>query len=139
MGFPGCRGALEGPQEARLPLRRADHRLRVHAGRRHGERPRQEMLPLLPGRTVKALLLLLVSLPAWAAYDANEIVLGATEKAVAAKFPSAHCKALEWTSGAADRRCDDAKILFGGVQARITFYLTQDRAQAFAVHDYCKY
>jgi len=82
---------------------------------------------------VKALLLLLVSLPAWAAYDANEIVLGATEKAVAAKFPSAHCKALEWTSVAADRRCDDAKILFGGVQARITFYLKQDRVQAFDV------
>ena len=82
---------------------------------------------------MKAFLLLLVSLPAWAAYDANEIVLGATEKAVVAKYPSAHCKALEWTSLAADRRCDDAKILFGGVQARITFYLKQDRVQAFVV------
>jgi len=82
---------------------------------------------------MKALLLLLVSLPAWAAYDANEIVLGATEKAVVARYPSAHCKALEWTSLAADRRCDDAKILFGGVQARITFYLKQDRVQAFDV------
>jgi hypothetical protein len=75
----------------------------------------------------------LIPFAAWAAYDANEIVLGATEKAVAAKFPSAHCKALEWTSAAADRRCDDAKILFGGVQARITFYLKQDRVQAFDV------
>jgi len=82
---------------------------------------------------MKALLLLLVSLPAWAAYDADEIVLGATEKAVTAKFPSAHCKALEWTSLAADRRCDDAKILFGGVPARITFYLKKDRVQAFDV------
>jgi len=79
-----------------------------------------------------AVLLALPTLAA-AAYDANEIVLGATEKAVTAKFPSAHCKALEWESLAADRRCDDAKILFGGVPARITFYLKKDRVQAFDV------
>lgn len=82
---------------------------------------------------MKALLLLLASLPAWAAYDANEIVLGATEKALTAAFPSARCKALEWASLAADRRCDDAKILFGGVAARITFYLKKDRVQAFDI------
>ena len=84
---------------------------------------------------MKGLLILLVflSAPVWAAYDANEIVLGATEKAITAKFPSAHCKKLEWESLAADRRCDDAKILFGGAQARITFYLKQDRVQAFDV------
>jgi hypothetical protein len=82
---------------------------------------------------MRAFLLFLIVLPAWAAYDANEIVLGATEKAVVAKFPSAHCKALEWASLAADRRCDDAKIVFGGVPARITFYLKKGEVQAFDV------
>jgi hypothetical protein len=76
-------------------------------------------------------LLLLIAPAAQAAYDANGIALGASEKAVTAQFPSAHCEPLQWTSQAADRRCDDAKVVFGGVLSRITFYLKQDRVQAF--------
>ena len=71
--------------------------------------------------------------PARAALDANGVALGGTEAQVRKAFPSAHCKALEWASRAADRRCDDAKIAFGGVEARITFYLKKDAVQAFDV------
>ncbi len=76
---------------------------------------------------------ILAAMPAWAAFDANDVALGASEKAVTRKFPSAHCKALEWTSRAADRRCDDARVSFGGAEARITFYLRNDAVQAFDV------
>ena len=38
--------ALARPEEARLPLRRADRLLLVHAGRRARERPHDELLPL---------------------------------------------------------------------------------------------
>jgi hypothetical protein len=68
-----------------------------------------------------------------AAYDANGVALGAPEKAVVTRFPSAHCQALQWKSRAADRRCDDAKISFGGVNARITFSLKRDKVEAFDV------
>jgi len=68
-----------------------------------------------------------------AAYDANGVALGATENDIKKRFPSAHCKALEWESKAADRRCDDARISFGGVPGRITFYLRKDAVQAFDV------
>jgi hypothetical protein len=68
-----------------------------------------------------------------AAYDANGVALGASEKAVLQQFPSAYCKPLQWTSHAADRRCDDSKVVIGGVASRITFYLKQDRVQAFDV------
>lgn len=68
-----------------------------------------------------------------AAYDANGVALGANEQAVIKQFPSAHCKALQWKSRAADRRCDDAKISFGGVEARVTFYLNKDAVEAFDV------
>jgi hypothetical protein len=71
------------------------------------------------------------AISAFAAYDANGVVLGATEIDVKKAFPSAYCKPLEWTSAGADRRCDDAKISFGGVDARITFYLKKDSVQAF--------
>ena len=30
--------------------------------------------------------------PVWAGYDANEVPLGATEKALLERFPAAHCK-----------------------------------------------
>jgi hypothetical protein len=76
--------------------------------------------------------LLLAATPV-AAYDANGIALGASERAITQQFPSAFCKPLEWTSRAADRRCDDAKITFGGLSARITFYLKQNAVQAFDV------
>ena len=68
-----------------------------------------------------------------AAYDANGVGLGATEKAVLDRFPAAACKPLQWASHAADRRCDDTKVVIGGVLSRITFYLKQDRVQAFDV------
>ena len=71
--------------------------------------------------------------PAWAAYDANEVPLGATEKALLERFPAAHCKPLEWKSKAAERRCDDSKALIGGVPGRITFYLKRDKVEAFDV------
>jgi hypothetical protein len=79
------------------------------------------------------LLCLAVSTPAMAAYDANGVALGADEKAIKTSFPSVHCKALEWVSRAADRRCDDARVSVGGVEARITFYLLGNVVQAFDV------
>src|SRR3954469_15138577 len=80
-----------------------------------------------------ALLLLLACAPAFA-YDANGVALGGNEDDIKRKFPSVRCQALEWKSNAADRRCDDAKIAFaGGVQARVTFYLSRNAVQAFDV------
>ena len=55
------------------------------------------------------------------------------EAEVKKHFPSANCKKLEWQSRAADRRCDDSRISFGGVEARITFYLRRDKVEAFDV------
>lgn len=74
---------------------------------------------------------LCLSAGAHAAYDANGVPLGGSEKDIKKTFPSAFCKPLEWASSAADRRCDDAKIAFAGVEARITFYLKRDAVQAF--------
>ena len=85
---------------------------------------------------MRALLLaatLLASSQARAAFDANGIVLGASEAEVRKKFPSANCKKLEWESRAADRRCDDSRVNFGGVEARVTFYLRRDKVEAFDV------
>ena len=82
--------------------------------------------------SVPVYLLLLLSFPALA-YDANGVALGGREVEVKKAFPSARCKALEWKSEAAERRCDDGKISFGGVEARITFYLKADAIQAFDV------
>jgi hypothetical protein len=76
-------------------------------------------------------LLLLITLPATAAYDVNGVALGASESDVKKSFPGIYCKPLEWSSRAADRRCDDAKISVGGIEARITFYLRKDVIQAF--------
>jgi hypothetical protein len=75
----------------------------------------------------------LVFFPALAggAYDANGVALGASERDVRRAFPSAYCKPLEWESRAAERRCDDARVSFGGVEGRITFYLRKDAVQAF--------
>lgn len=67
------------------------------------------------------------------AFDANGVKLGAREAEVKKVFPSAHCKALEWKTDAADRRCDDARISFGGAQARVTLYLKADAVRAFDV------
>lgn len=76
---------------------------------------------------------LLWPMAAFAALDMNGIEIGATEAAVKRAFPSAHCKALEWESHAADRRCDDSRAAFGGVDVRVTFYLRKDAVQAFDV------
>jgi len=67
------------------------------------------------------------------AFDANGVVLGASEADVHKVFPSAHCKPLEWKSAAAERRCDDAQVVLAGAPARITLYLKSDRVQAFDV------
>jgi hypothetical protein len=66
-----------------------------------------------------------------ATYDASGVPLGGSERDVKMRFPSAHCRPLEWSSTAADRRCDDARISFDGVTGRITFYLKKDAIQAF--------
>jgi hypothetical protein len=70
---------------------------------------------------------------AFAAFDVNSVMLGAPEAEVKRRFPSANCKKLEWESRAADRRCDDSRINFGGVEARVTFYLRKDKVEAFDV------
>lgn len=80
-----------------------------------------------------ALLAALASPAAASAYDANGVALGAKEQDVKKAFPSAYCKPLEWKSSASDRRCDDARISFGGAEARITFYLNKGIVQAFDV------
>jgi len=78
-------------------------------------------------------LCLLIALPATAAYDVKGVQLGASEKDVKRILPSAHCKALEWKSRAADRRCDDSRVSFGGVEVRVTLYLRKDAVEAFDV------
>jgi hypothetical protein len=87
---------------------------------------------MAPSRALAAALAL-AGLPAWAAYEANGVALGATEKELIQQYPSAHCQPLQWTSRAADRRCDDARIVLGEVPARITFYLKGGKVQAFDV------
>ena len=78
-------------------------------------------------------LLLAAAAPALAAYDVKDIVLGAHESDIKGKFPSAHCKQLEWKSKAADRRCDDAKVALGGIEVQVTFYLRKDVLEAYDV------
>ena len=73
----------------------------------------------------KFLLLLGLCLPALPAlaYDINGIAIGGKEIDAKKAMPATHCKPLEWKSDAADRRCDDAKVLVGGVETRITVFL----------------
>ena len=78
-------------------------------------------------------IILLFAFPAFAALDVKDIALGANERDIKLKFPSAHCKALEWQSKAADRRCDDSRIVFGGVEVQVTFYLKKDALEAIDV------
>jgi hypothetical protein len=77
--------------------------------------------------------LLAFALPAAAALDVRDIALGASEGDIKRKLPSAHCKALEWQSRAADRRCDDSRVAFGGVELQVTFYLKKGALEAFDV------
>jgi hypothetical protein len=76
------------------------------------------------------LIFLLVSFPALA-YDVNGVAIGGKEIDVKKAFPSVHCKELEWRTDAADRRCDDALIQLGGVEAKVTFYLKAGIIRAF--------
>jgi hypothetical protein len=71
--------------------------------------------------------------PVCGAYEVGGIALGSNEAAIKKAFPSAYCKPLEWRSDVADRRCDDAKITYAGIRARVTFYLLHDAVQAFTV------
>ena len=84
-------------------------------------------------RTLLLTVALLVAPIVHAAFDANGILLGSPEAEIRKKFPSANCKKLEWESRAADRRCDDSRMNFGGVEARVTFYLRRDKVEAFDV------
>lgn len=82
---------------------------------------------------VAAAAALIAASPSALAFDANGVALGAREADVKKAFPAAHCKPLEWKTSAADRRCDDGRASFGGVQAKVTFYLKADAVQAFDV------
>ena len=77
--------------------------------------------------------LLLVALPALAAFDLNEIKLGSSERELRKRFPQANCRPLEWQSRAADRRCDDSRVKLGGMEASVTFYLRKDAVEGFDI------
>jgi len=77
-----------------------------------------------------SLLLCLLASPALA-FELNGVVLGGREIEAKKAMPSALCKALEWKSDAADRRCDDARVAVGGVATRITVFLKADVIQAY--------
>ena len=66
-----------------------------------------------------------------AGFDVNGVALGGAEADVLKAFPSARCKPLEWNSDAADRRCDDGKVVVAGAVAKITVYLKRDAIQAY--------
>jgi hypothetical protein len=74
-----------------------------------------------------------VALGAMAAYDVNDLTLGASESQIKQHFPNVNCRALEWSSRAADRRCDDSRIRFGPIDASVTFYLKRDALEGFDV------
>jgi len=84
-------------------------------------------------RLLLAVFAALLAAPAGAAYDIRAVRLGSAESDVKRALPSAHCKALEWKSKAADRRCDDSRVVFGGVEVRVTLYLKNDAVEAFDV------
>lgn len=84
-------------------------------------------------RNLALALLLAWMVPAQAALDIRDIAIGAKEQDVKRKLPSANCKPLQWESKAADRRCDDSRVAFGGVEVQVTFYLKKDVVEAFDV------
>src|ERR687884_368902 len=53
----------------------------------------------------------LLALPALAAFDLNDVALGASEQQVKSRFPQANCHPLEWKSRAADLRCDAPNVV----------------------------
>src|SRR3954470_6180489 len=84
-------------------------------------------------RTIGMLTCVVVTRSAAAAYDLNDVALGANESQIKQHFPNANCRALEWSSRAADRRCDDSRAHLGAVDASVTFYLKQDALEGFDV------
>lgn len=66
-------------------------------------------------------------------FGANSVGLGASEADVKKRYPAAHCKPLEWKTEAAERRCDDSKVVVAGVESRITYYLKANAIVAFDV------
>lgn len=68
-----------------------------------------------------------------AAGDIDGLALGASEKAVKERLPNAHCQPLQWTSRAADRRCDDSRAQLAGMEVRVTLYLKSDAVEGFDV------
>ena len=82
---------------------------------------------------MKRILLLSACLLVWPAiaYDLNGIAPGGKEIDAVKAMPSTRCKALEWKSEAADRRCDDARVAVGGVETRITVFLKAGVIQAY--------
>lgn len=84
-------------------------------------------------RNIALALLLAWLVPAQAALDIKDIAIGAKEQDVKRQLPSANCKPLQWESKAADRRCDDSRVVFGGVEVQVTFYLKKDVVEAFDV------
>jgi hypothetical protein len=84
---------------------------------------------------MKKLLLLLLCLPVYPAlaFDVNGVALGGKEADVKKAFPSTHCKALEWKTDAADRRCDDSQAPIGGVPTRIAVFLKAGVIQAYDI------
>lgn len=86
-----------------------------------------------PERWLPLLVAPLLAHAASAAFDANGVKLGDSERVVKEHFPSAHCQPLEWKSRAADRRCDDSRAVVAGLQAQITVYLKADVVEAIDV------
>lgn len=84
-------------------------------------------------RNVALALLLAWLVPAQAALDIKDIAIGAKEQDVKRQLPSVNCKPLQWESKAADRRCDDSRVAFGGVEVQVTFYLKKGVVEAFDV------
>lgn len=84
-------------------------------------------------RNIALALLLAWLVPAQAALDIKDIAIGAKEQDVKRQLPSANCKPLQWESKAADRRCDDSRVAFGGVEVQVTFYLKKGVVEAFDV------
>ena len=84
-------------------------------------------------KNILVLIAFFSAIPAFAALDVKDIKLGAKEQDVKRQFPSANCKALQWESKAADRRCDDSRVALGGVEVQVTFYLRKNTLEAFDV------
>jgi len=83
--------------------------------------------------TLTPFIFLLLFPAAALAYDVNGVGLGSKEGDVKKTFPSALCKALEWKTNAADRRCDDGRIVMGGIEGKATFYMKADVIQGFGL------